>query len=409
MSWSKADRNFIKELNKAKTKEDISKVVSKYFNSNSKPSQAYHNAILSLFKVKTSDAEALEALKVAFKGYVIMYPVISTIRAKLSQVRTKSIKGNQSANVFKLSKYDEYFNISEEKRMGFANKYKSQITGKNENKIQVDVKEVMAKMTTLILSDNVYDKLIALMLSVGTRSIEIFDRNEFELIPDKPSWIRVNHLAKKRDPREKNWTERPVIEFTPKFVKDTIQTIRNGFKAKGLVIINDSGELAKNQASALNKRVLEHFPWLSKVHQKSSFLRKIYSDLAFKNYADKSTTNFNTFVSSILGHGDLLSSFSYSYVNVSNPNCVQADEFQTQLEELRGKLNLLLKGGLDSKGKEIEATPERKVGRRASKEEKLALLEEIWKTNPKITNSQMRKQSRIGSKLVNTFLAGKKE
>ena len=46
---------------------------------------------------------------------------------------------------------------------------------------------------------------------------------------------------------------------------------------------------------------------------------------------------------------------------------------------------------------------------RESDEDKLKRLEQIWKENPKISNISLRKKSRLGSKLVNSFMKSKKK
>jgi hypothetical protein len=48
-------------------------------------------------------------------------------------------------------------------------------------------------------------------------------------------------------------------------------------------------------------------------------LRKIYADMAWDTYGDKKYESKQTFVSEILGHDGLLTSFSYTTINVDNP------------------------------------------------------------------------------------------
>ena len=398
--WSKQDKAFVKALKQADTKEAIDKAVLTYVDSDNTAGVAFHKAIIILFKTKATDKQCLEALPIIFDKYKIMYPRITTLRKKLSQVRTQSIKPNQSANVFRKSKTDEFFNIDYEERIAIANESKQRVFDANEKKIQVDVNEITSKMNKLILSGNRYDRLIALMLSIGARPIEIFDKNTFEMVEGKgyKSWIRVNNLAKKRE-GQKDWTIRPVVGLPREFVVREIMSIRKSFK--NTIIINSDGELAKDKAATLNKRVLKHFPWLKDVPQKSSFLRKIYADLSYKNFANRNSVNFNTWISRVLGHGDLLTSFSYSYVNVSDPEELKVNAFQTQLAELRAKIDLALKIQTDNK-------PKAKPHRLAPRTTKMAVLDALYNDNPRITNAQMRKQSGMGSKLVNEFMKSKK-
>ena len=76
---------------------------------------------------------------------------------------------------------------------------------------------VLDKMRELILSSNVYEKAIALLLATGARPIGLFVKNKYSVVKDKPSWIRVDGIAKKRE-GQKDWTIRPVLMFSPETV-----------------------------------------------------------------------------------------------------------------------------------------------------------------------------------------------
>lgn len=418
--WARQEKIFVEGIRDATNTEEVKDAVVAYKPYKNSLQIGFHSAVIKLFKKKLTGkefkkkdneknhAEGLEALQVMFKQYSVFYKKPNSLKQKLTEVRTKSIEKFQSADFYKMSKLDKYFNISNAKRIKIVNDYKEQVRKKNKNKIQVDVKHIVDMTTHLIQSKNVYDRLISLMICTGARPIEIFDKNEFELIPDRPAWIKVLNLAKKRDTQEKQYAIRPVIILPPQAVIDELRNIRNHFKKKHAVIIDKSGGLAKDKSQTLNKQVVKHFPDLVKnIHQKSSILRKVYADLSYKNFADKTKTNFNTWVADVLGHGDLLTSFSYSYVNVRDPNQVRDDEFKTQLEELRGKLDLLLVGGLKTPTNEKKIERKR-LPRRALKADKLKFLDEIWNENKKITNIELRKQAGMGSKIVNDFLKSKK-
>ena len=74
--------------------------------------------------------------------------------------------------------------------------------------------------------------------------------------------------------------------------------------------------MASDKLNTLNKTVVKHFPWLKDSRNKASMLRKIYADLAWDQYKNK-YTNKQVFISEVLGHSSLSTSFSYTTVNVN--------------------------------------------------------------------------------------------
>ena len=77
--WTEDDRKFVRQLRVATTENKIYEVVSNYYgNVKVKQSMAFHNAIISLFSKPTNDEEVLEALKVIYPKYAIVYPNLNS-------------------------------------------------------------------------------------------------------------------------------------------------------------------------------------------------------------------------------------------------------------------------------------------------------------------------------------------
>lgn len=364
----------------------------------------FHESVQLMFKTKTTERRGLKVLKTLFPFYRHLYENIKTLRQRLSEVR-KVIKKHQSPKFYENSKKDIYFNINMDERTDLGNAYRKNIKDKNNDRLQLDINKIYQQMKELALSENIYDRIIALMLSLGTRAVELFDMNDFSPIEGKESWVRVDNLAKKKDGQQ-TWTERPVVLFTVGWVINEVKKIRDEFKNK--VVINKKGKLASDKQATLNKRVLHLFPWTKKFRQKSSFFRKMYADMAFTNFGDPKTQNKNQFISSILGHDDanISSSFSYSWVGLSDPKKMDNNQMKNQISELRTMVQLLT---IKVEAKtSTEVLVETKLPRTTSKKDKLALLEKLYNENPSITNSRMRGISAIGSALVNDFLKTKR-
>ena len=399
-------KSYVEELSKQTSMEDIDAVAFEFFPGVAKktkrntPSSRFQKTILHIFKTRGKTEEILWALKKLYPLFVQAYPNQKTLKQNLSSVRT-IIKLNQSAEAYRKSKHDDTFNLSLEARNLITNTYKRDVLQKNSNRLQIDEKKIFKKIQELIQSSDVYDRALSLMLCLGCRPIELFDMNTFTKIKGRDSWIKVGNLAKKRE-GQKSFTERPVLFFSVKFILKEVEKFRAHFKDK--IVINKSGRLASDKNAMLNRRALIHFPWISKIYQKSSALRKVYASLAFKNFADQSKQNFNTFISKILGHDtlDLSTSFSYSHFNVCDPDKNSNTQLNSEINELKEKVKYLMKIN------EAKGAPPTPPVSPTSPTSPMDKLEKIYKSNPGITNRKMRELSGFGSKRVNTFLKSKK-
>jgi hypothetical protein len=381
---------FVKDVG---TTKNLGETILQYYpNIKSKSESAlFHKSVQEFFKIRRTDSDGLLALKIFYQKYSELYPNIKTRKKYLSEIR-KIIKENQSAELYTKSTYDKYFNINKKQRTEIIQEYNKSIRASNNDKIQIDASMILNKMEELISSSNPYERALALLLAYGGRPIELFTRNTFDYKEPQGSWLTVNNLAKKRNKQESS-IDRPIILFTPEqFIKE-VGRLRNDFKNK---ILETDGVFAKDKSATLNKYAVKHFQFLEDVHQKSSMMRKIYADLAYHTYADKSKQNKNSFIGQILGHNDLLTSFSYSWVNLHGS---KPDE-NLKIQELEKKINML---SLQNR----VPVPKTKISRRAPKTEKIALLEKLYGQGF-TKNTALRKASGLGSAIVNSFLKSKK-
>lgn len=413
-AWKKY-LEFADEISNDPDNEDI---IDKYFPNvkGGKINTKAHNAIKQIFETKTDDKNILEVLPKFYEMYTHYYPSLTTRRQKLSEVR-KVIEKNQSANAYRLSKHDKYFNLDYNQRVDLVETYKAKVLEKNDDKLQVDENEIFSKMRELIMSKNKYDRWIALLLSTGARPVGLISKNKFSLIKDKPGWILVENLAKKRDTQEKQWTERPTVLFDPVEVIREWQRLKKDFK--GSVIIDHTGKLSADKNSSLNKAVVKHFQWLKDNPNKSSMLRKLYADMAWKSKGDKAYGSRQKFTADILGHSGMLSSFSYTIVNVSDPSELKNKALQSKINELatammhmqiklskqENKIEEEVKEEVKEQLDEVE--PIKLITRNMKKEDKLAILDklvaQLEADGIKITNRKLRQLSGGGSKLINEY------
>jgi hypothetical protein len=371
---------------------------------------------MEMLRARVSDAEGLEVLPKLYTIYTLLYPNLKTRRQALSEIRKKFILKFQSKKLYQESQKDTYFNIDLNERIELTEAYKTEITEKNKNKFQIDLGSVLSKMQQLILSNNVYERGLCLLLAGGQRPIEMFYRNEVVPVEDaaeRPNWVIVSNLAKKRqdEPQE---TTRPIVMLSAKQFIEELDRFRRHFKGKSVKVLDPktgADKLAADKSQTMNKVALKWFPFLKDLHQQSSLMRKMHIDMSFQMYADPKKTNFNSWVSDKLGHSGLMTSFSYSWVAVRDKEELKETQLNDKITMLEKKIDLLVAMTEKKPTEEKPYVVQAHVAKpRESDAEKFERMEKIWKKHDgKISNSRMRQLASLGSKAVNAFMSKKKE
>jgi hypothetical protein len=222
--------------------------------------------VIRMWKSKTTDEIGLRVLPMLYKVYERLYPKLTTRRQSLSTIR-QIIKEHQSANLYKKSQLDEYFNLEMNERVELVEAYREDVTAKNTKKYKVDIVNVFDRMRTLILDKNPYNRGIALMLASGMRPIELFYRNTVSPVDDeekKDTWIRVDDLAKKRE-GQKSFTERPIVMFSVKTFMSELKRFRKHFAGKAVKVVDvqtGKDKLSTDKSQTMNLYAIKQFPFL---------------------------------------------------------------------------------------------------------------------------------------------------
>ena len=272
-----------------KTPDEINAVIDEYFpnlKSQSIPKR-FHLTVMEMLRSKISDYEGLQVLPKLYIIYTLLYPNLKTRRQTPSEIRKKFILKFQSKKLYQESQTDQYFNIDMGERIELTEAYKEDVTAKNKNKFQIDLQDVLSKMQQLILSKNVYERGLCLLLAGGQRPIEMFYRNEVVPVTDaieRPNWVIVKNLAKKRE-EEPQETTRPIVLLSAKQFIEELDRFRRHFKGKSVKVVDEktgADKLAADKSATMNKVALKWFPFLKDFHQQSSLMRKMYVDMSFK-------------------------------------------------------------------------------------------------------------------------------
>lgn len=334
----------------------------------------YHNLIKHIWKKKQynlNDGQII--LRNSFKIYDKLVPNRSALRKKLSEIR-QIIKANQNEKqIYKSSINDNYFNMTEKDRVKLINDYQSKILQNNNDKISIYVNEIETKTMELLLSDDAFKKVVALLVITGARTYELLYKNDFKKVNDNDSLIQISNIAKKREGQADKKIERPILFISAKKALKDIKSVRKELN-ENYKVINDNCEVSKSIMNRLNREVVSAFPFTAKMGNKSSFLRKIYANIAYLLHGDPKKVNKNTYISNILGHDGLLTSFSYSNIEV----------YKTRPKEHIEKV---------------------KINKQSSKEDKFKILDEIMKKyNNTLTKSDLMKKAKMGRVIIDEYM-----
>ena len=123
-------------------------------------------------------------------------------------------------------------------------------------------------------------------------------------------------------------------------------------------------------------------------------MRKYYTVLAYELYADKEHTNFNHYIQGLLGHDSVGTSFAYSTINLTGTTAEGEETKNLDVDRLPRPQRA------EGAGRPTFS----KISRRAPMADKIALLDQIYRADPQISNSELRRISGCGSRIVNDFL-----
>jgi hypothetical protein len=372
-----------------KSDEEIHKIVHENFPKLKCISvgSCFHRATLQMFKVPIEYEDGISNLQKLYKKYGKYFPKLTSRRKYLSDVR-QIIKKTGNLKLYEASKLDVNFNMDKKERTELAENYKDQVIKKNKNKLQIDLGKIEEKVVGLSTSTNVYDKIILVLLCIGSRPKGVISENTYRVVG---SQIEVSNLTKKREGNKNTTVLRPVLFVTAEILVKKWDAIRHWTKTRK--VINKNGELSKNINNTLNNRVVKIYPWMADWNQKSSMLRKFYATISFEQYADKSKMNFNAYIQEKLSHESIMTSFSYSVLNIKRDDTQGLEELNTKLASLEIKYNMILNQKFKGDKPDLERTNK---------------LEDIYEKNPSITQRAMKKASGMGSTTVSKFLKSKR-
>ena len=374
------------------TEEELARAIHAYFGKadNGQPRGLSSVAERQMRMARPTTVTRLKALlPKLYKLYLIAYPSDAT-RSSLTSKLRKVIQEVHGDAHYDVAVNPRYFGLSAEQMAALNAEYKEAVGDKNRDKVQVNTAQLMGRMRELYEATASESALAAdlgiwLMLAAGFRPAELFS-NEVKLASaENDRNITVGNLAKKRN--DDKWfvtVDRPVIEATAGELLRRLGRFRALYSGK---------EYDVTIRNALNASARKWFPDLTAGNQGASIMRKLYASLAYKLYADPARVNFNSFIQGVLGHNDVGTSFSYSWINLVGDALPQAPQEERKSPASAG----------------AGVVPEFKpIDRKATPEQKIALIKQVFDAymarGIPIGRAKMQELTGLGARIVDAEL-----
>ena len=189
--------------------------------------------------------------------------------------------------------------------------YNEKVFARNADKRQIDVNKVYDVMNLARQSEDPLDLAIGLQLACGGRISEILSYGNFtESKTD--GYVVQKGIFKQRGPARREEVVKPIIHYTRPQFFELLGKLREKLKPK----IDDIKkgnythyELSQEYNNKVNNRVKSLFGEALHSHD----LRKIYANLSYDLFADKTKTSESSWISDVLGHSPNRLEVSKSY------------------------------------------------------------------------------------------------
>ena len=267
-------------------------------------------------------------LKILYKNPLTLRGILSELRKSLKNERFEPLIYEESIKLMGMS-------IQESKNI--AEKYKNEVQARNVNRGDLPViyiEDIYNLLDQLIQSNNPYELSIAVEISTGARSIEVFKVSKFEEVEDHPNQIRVIGLAKDKNANnlENVVLVRNLVHLKANQVINAVNKIRYMLNTTGT-----NREISDRHNKQLNKAFKKYVKPLAEVNateeqketeQFKDYLknltshktRYLFGNISYLVYGKPKNIPFETYIQNQLGHLSGESTKSYLALNIKFKN-----------------------------------------------------------------------------------------
>ena len=218
-------------------------------------------------------------------------------------------------------------------------KYNSKVIAGNREKEQISSVEIYKVMDKIEMRNADYKSLvIGVQLATGARLIEALVMSNFSADPSNKHVIKQTGIAKSRDESNDNDLKKqvvkPVVHYTADTVVAMVDKIRLALKDE-LADIKTGRKTYYSVSQSYNKKINNRIKELMPdelQYATTHTLRKIYGNLSYHSFANKSKISETAWLAQVLGHDEnnITVALSYSTVNVCQPKTECEPETKTK-------------------------------------------------------------------------------
>jgi len=314
-------RKFVRELKVLNTEpEIIAKINESYPNIDiTSPARKLEAILIDNIK-GTPERNINEMLKVVN----IILPIIatdSTIQTIFVNIR-KAIKArfNDDANPTVKASY-KVMRFDQEKWHANRVRYAEKVVSENRNKRIIPLSKVIEVMELVKDSIGPVDLAIGLQLSIGSRISEILSVSNFEEAKNENEVVQTN-ILKQRGNDIRTHITKPVIHYTRAHFFTMLTKLRHSLNARHYN--HSHTDLSEKYNHQINNRIRSLFNLDITSHD----LRRIYANLSYNIFADKTRISEAAWISDILGHErtSMNTAASYSTISIVDQPIIESND-----------------------------------------------------------------------------------
>lgn len=240
--------------------------------------------------------------------------------------------------------------ISYKEKGALIEEQKKKVYERNSNRLEFKSDEIMEIIKDNINSEDPIRVAIALLISCGSRPIELFERSTYS--PDTThgdNWIRQDYVAKRKQDVDKPLFK-PLIYLKADEFVEKVYGMRNDLKKKYNELVGSDGNLKSTLSQAASVIIKMIFDFRDDITLYT--MRKIYGIVSYELYGKTTSVygknpSYNVWLNNVLGHSKsaFMTSHNYSHVELTKENltpenlAIQQNILETKLENIEERLD----------------------------------------------------------------------
>lgn len=240
--------------------------------------------------------------------------------------------------------------ISYKEKGALIEEQKKKVYDRNSNRIEFESEDIMDIIKDNINSEDPMRIAIALLISCGSRPIELFERATYS--PDTvhgDNWIRQDYVAKRKQDKEKPLFK-PLIYLKADQFVEKVYSMRVELRKKYSELVGSDGNLKSTLSQSASVIIKSIFDYREDITLYTC--RKIYGIVSYELFSKTTQVygknpSYNVWLNNVLGHSKsaFMTSHNYSHVELTKENltpehlAIQQNVLEAKIENIEERLD----------------------------------------------------------------------